>query len=48
MLIPVLRGTPGHPCAEPADATAEEWELDPAEQQGTTKSGPRSGESCEC
>jgi hypothetical protein len=48
MLMPVLRGTPRHPCAEPADAADEEWEPDPVEQQGATGSGPWQGESCEC
>jgi hypothetical protein len=34
--------------AEPADAADEEWEPDPAEQQGTAESGTWQGESCEC
>jgi hypothetical protein len=33
MQMPVLRGTPRHPRAEPADAIDEEREPDPAEQQ---------------
>jgi hypothetical protein len=48
MLMLILRGTPGHPCAEPADAATEEWESDTIEQQGTTESGLWQGESCEC
>jgi hypothetical protein len=47
MLMPILRGTPRHPCAEPADATDEEREPDPAEQQGAVESGPWQGEPCE-
>jgi hypothetical protein len=48
LLMPVLRGTPGHPCVEPADAATEEWEPDPAEQQGAAELGLWQGESCEC
>jgi hypothetical protein len=40
MPMPVLRGTPGHPCAESADAADEELEPDPTEQQGAAESGP--------
>jgi hypothetical protein len=48
ILMPVLRGTPGHPRAEPADVADEKWEPDPAEQQRTAESGPWPGEPCEC
>jgi hypothetical protein len=34
------KSTPGHPCVEPADVVAEEWEPDPAEQQVRTRSVP--------
>jgi hypothetical protein len=44
MLMPVLRGTPRHPRAEPADAADEEREPDHAEQQGVAESGPWQGE----
>jgi hypothetical protein len=47
MLMPVLRGTPGHPCAEPTDAADEKREPDPAKQQGAAESGPWQGEPCE-
>jgi hypothetical protein len=44
MLMPVLRGTPRHPCAELADAADDEREPDPAEQQGAAESGSWQGE----
>jgi hypothetical protein len=45
--MPVLRDTPRHPRAEPADAADEEREPDPAEPQGAAESGPWQGESRE-